>query len=151
MGANQEALIFWSLGWLAMTVHMIQRWYEQVVVSTSYSYIIPHALIIPIASMYMEVKNNAIHGWYCWWTKSCTTKDDDYPMIYRVLSIPGGAGFLPSTVWLIWDWSNYMAPSIFTCSSQSRIFGSSAFSSERKRKRFQESSWKGSAPPGGRH
>lgn len=32
------------------------------------------------------------------------------------------------------------APSIFTCSSQSRIFGSSAFSSDRKRKRFQESS-----------
>ena len=27
-----------------------------------------------------------------------TTKDDDYPMIYRVLSIPGGAGFRPSTV-----------------------------------------------------
>ena len=22
---------------------------------------------------------------YCWWTKSCTTKDDDYPIIYRVL------------------------------------------------------------------
>ena len=21
---------------------------------------------------------------YCWWTKSCTTKDDDYPIIYRV-------------------------------------------------------------------
>ena len=37
-------------------------------------------------------------GWYCWWTKSCTTKDDDYPIIYRVLTIPGGAGFCPSTV-----------------------------------------------------
>ena len=36
---------------------------------------------------------------YCWWTKSCTTKDDNYPIIYRVLTIPGGAGFLPSTVW----------------------------------------------------
>ena len=34
----------------------------------------------------------------CWWTKSCTTKDDDYPIIYRVLTIPGGAGFCPSTV-----------------------------------------------------
>ena len=33
---------------------------------------------------------------YCWWRKSCTTKDDDYPLIYRVLTIPGGAGFLPS-------------------------------------------------------
>ena len=35
---------------------------------------------------------------YCWWTKSCTTKDDNYSIIYRVLTIPGGAGFLPSTV-----------------------------------------------------
>ena len=34
----------------------------------------------------------------CWWLKSCTTKDDDYPIIYRVLTIPGGAGFQPSTV-----------------------------------------------------
>ena len=31
-------------------------------------------------------------GKYCWWTKSCTTKDDDYPIIYRVLTIPGSAG-----------------------------------------------------------
>ena len=40
--------------------------------------------------------------WYCWWTKSCTTRDDDYPIIYRVSTIPGGAGFHPSTValWL---------------------------------------------------
>ena len=38
--------------------------------------------------------------WYCWWKKSCTTKDDDYPIIYRVLTIPGGAGFLPSTLCL---------------------------------------------------
>ena len=40
-------------------------------------------------------------GWktYCWWLKSCTTKDDDYPIIYRVLTIPGGClGFQPSTV-----------------------------------------------------
>ena len=35
---------------------------------------------------------------YCWWTKSCTTKDDEYPIIYKVLTIPGGAGFCPSTV-----------------------------------------------------
>ena len=35
---------------------------------------------------------------YCWWTKSCTTKYDDNPIIYRVLTIPNGAGFLPSTV-----------------------------------------------------
>ena len=39
--------------------------------------------------------------WYCWRTKSCTTKvtkDDDYPIVYRVLTIPAIAGFLPSTV-----------------------------------------------------
>ena len=35
---------------------------------------------------------------YCWWLKSCTTKDDDYPIIYRVSYISGGAGFQPSTV-----------------------------------------------------
>ena len=32
---------------------------------------------------------------YCWWTKSCTSWYDTYPIIYRVLYIPGGAGFLP--------------------------------------------------------
>lgn len=67
MGVKQKALLFWSLGWVAMTVHMIQRWYEQVVVSTSYSYIIPNALIILIASMYMYVKIYIIHGWYGWY------------------------------------------------------------------------------------
>ena len=41
---------------------------------------------------------------YCWWTKSCTTNDDDYPIIYRVLTIPGGAGFCPSTVCGSNDW-----------------------------------------------
>ena len=40
---------------------------------------------------------------YCWWTNSCTTKDDDSPIIYRVLTIPDGAGFCPSTVGCIWD------------------------------------------------
>ena len=56
--------------------------------------------------------NDIFYSWtlytslyYCWWTKSCTTKDDDYPIIYRVLTIPGGAGFRPSTVvcFLIWE------------------------------------------------
>ena len=32
-----------------------------------------------------------------------TTKDDDYPIIYRVLPIPNGAGFQPSTVELPFD------------------------------------------------
>ena len=31
---------------------------------------------------------------YRWWTKSCTTKDDDYPIIDRVLTIPGGSNIL---------------------------------------------------------
>ena len=31
---------------------------------------------------------------YCWWTKSCTTEDDDYPIIYKVLA--------PSQV-VVWD------------------------------------------------
>ena len=42
---------------------------------------------------------------YCWWTKSCTIKDDDYPIIYRFITIPGGA----STVPLKW-------PCFFHCS-----------------------------------
>ena len=35
---------------------------------------------------------------YCWWKKSCTSWYGKYPIIYMVLYIPGGAGFLPSTV-----------------------------------------------------
>ena len=35
---------------------------------------------------------------YCWWKKSCTSWYGKYPIIYRVLYIPGGAGFCPSTV-----------------------------------------------------
>ena len=45
---------------------------------------------------------NAI-GWlnfeaYGWWLKSCTSWYGKYPIICRVLYIPGGAGCLPSTV-----------------------------------------------------
>ena len=36
---------------------------------------------------------------YCWWKKSCTSWWVVYPIIYRVVYIPGGClGFLPSTV-----------------------------------------------------
>ena len=35
---------------------------------------------------------------YCWWLKSCTSWFGRYPIVYRVLYIPGGAGFCPSTV-----------------------------------------------------
>ena len=34
----------------------------------------------------------------CWWKKSCTSWLVVYPVIYKVFYIPGGAGFLPSTV-----------------------------------------------------
>ena len=50
---------------------------------------------------------------YCWWLKSCVTKDDDYPIIYKVLTIPGGAGFLPSTVYQNSRWLR-----VPTCPSQ---------------------------------
>jgi len=42
---------------------------------------------------------------YCWWKKSCTSWYGKNPIIYRVLYIPGGAGFLPSTIMraLIWE------------------------------------------------
>ena len=47
------------------------------------------------------VTQSTVFASYGWWTKSCTTKDDEYPIIYRVLTIPGGAGFCPSTVCLL--------------------------------------------------
>ncbi len=44
---------------------------------------------------------------YCWWKKSCTSWYGKYPIIFRVFYIPGGAGFLPSTVSMgICRWSN---------------------------------------------
>ena len=40
-----------------------------------------------------------VHDWtYCWWKKSYTSWYGKYPFTHRVLYIPGGAGFLPSTV-----------------------------------------------------
>ena len=35
---------------------------------------------------------------YGWWTKPCTSWYGKFPIIYRVVYIPGGAGFLPPTV-----------------------------------------------------
>ena len=35
---------------------------------------------------------------YSWWKKSCTSWYGESAIIYRVISISGGAGFLPSTV-----------------------------------------------------
>ena len=31
-------------------------------------------------------ENQGDHSTHCWWTKSCTTNHDDYPIIYRVLN-----------------------------------------------------------------
>ena len=39
---------------------------------------------------------------YCWWKKSCTSWLVVNLIIYRVLYLPGGAGFLPSTVFEFW-------------------------------------------------
>ena len=42
---------------------------------------------------------------YCWWIRNPAhqLRLVAYPIIYRVLYIPGGAGFLPSTVVLVWQ------------------------------------------------
>ena len=44
-----------------------------------------------------KAKDTQLFEWNCWWLKSCTSWYGEYPIIYRVLYIPGGAGFLPST------------------------------------------------------
>ena len=41
---------------------------------------------------------NSIRWYYCGWKKSCTSWQVVCSIIYRVLTIQGGAGFLPSTV-----------------------------------------------------
>ena len=43
--------------------------------------------IHPVSCCWSEMSNGEVES-YCWWTKSCTTKDDDHPIIYRVLTIP---------------------------------------------------------------
>ena len=40
----------------------------------------------------MKVPSTTVDGSEIW----LTSKDDNYPIIYRVLTIPGGAGFLPT-------------------------------------------------------
>ena len=40
---------------------------------------------------------------YCWWKKSCTSWYGKYHILYRVLYIAGGAGFLPSTVIIVFN------------------------------------------------
>ena len=39
---------------------------------------------------------------YCWWKKSCTSWQIVYPIIFKVLYIPGGClEFRPSTIWYV--------------------------------------------------
>ena len=38
----------------------------------------------------MKIKNIEETTTYCWWLKSCTTWDEDYPTIHRVLYVFGG-------------------------------------------------------------
>ena len=45
---------------------------------------------------------------YCWWKKSCTSWYGKNPIICRVLYIPGGAGFLPSTVCQTHEWNPHL-------------------------------------------
>ena len=52
----------------------------------------------PNLSVLMRPKGCVFNWNYCWWLKSCTSWYGRYPLIYRGLYIPGGAGFLPSTV-----------------------------------------------------
>ena len=51
-----------------------------------------------LAMMNQHAIHNPSIDTYCWWTKSCTSWYGKYPIIFRVLTIPGGAGFRPSTV-----------------------------------------------------
>ena len=51
---------------------------------------------------------------YCWWKKSCTSWYGEHPMFHKVLYIPGGAGFCPSTVppevngvWSVCFWGSH--------------------------------------------
>ena len=41
--------------------------------------------------------------WYCWWTKSCTTKDVDYPIIYRVFYHPRWCRILSHQQYVVMD------------------------------------------------
>ena len=62
-----------------------------------------------------------IGSWYCWWKKSCTSWYGKYPIIYKVSCMLGGAGFLPSTVVLIWKVEMYLSHSSYTASQISFI------------------------------
>ena len=56
-------------------------------------------VLLLVYSSDIEVKSKLV--WYCWWKKSRTSRYGKYPIIFRILYIPGGAGFVPSTVWIL--------------------------------------------------
>ena len=55
-------------------------------------------------SAWSHLQNNSeagrIQWWYCWWIRNpaITSWYGRFPIVYKALCIPGGAGFLPSTV-----------------------------------------------------
>ena len=57
-------------------------------------------LIRPVVMRYGWNRSDAgLSPWsFCWWKKTCTSWYGKCPIMYRVLYIPGGASFLPSTV-----------------------------------------------------
>ena len=83
-----------SLPWVSCRT----RGYLKACISATVDGILHRLEYIPCNSYVAVTVDNHIVT-YCPWTKSCTTKDDDYPIIYRVLTIPGGClGFRPPTV-----------------------------------------------------
>ena len=76
----------------------------------------------------LKIEKDSLRISYCWWTKSCTTNHDDYPIIHRVLPSQVVQDFvhqqyLQSFVWLSestpngsvpwWDfWGASLGPSI---------------------------------------
>ena len=80
-----------------MHVHLLATCYDQV---PKWSMPSKKRRVIPL---FLQLEQATIYKYcwkvyYCWWTKSCTSWYGKYPTVYRVLYIPGGAGFRPSTV-----------------------------------------------------
>ena len=59
-------------------------------------------------SSVLDIKVMGRSEWYCWWLKSGVhqVRLVVYPIIYREFYIPGGAGFLPSTVFSVIQFFN---------------------------------------------
>ena len=55
-------------------------------------------LVWYIVSPFIELQH--VFFYYDLWKRSCSSWYGKYPIIYRIFYIPGGAGFLPSTVFI---------------------------------------------------